>query len=202
MDWSAPGGGHRAGGLPPLRYAPRLAALIAAIGMSILLQNLAQFIFGSNQLSFPAIPVFSTEDGLAKGFSVGGAQVTYLQLFIIAVTVVAMVCLNFFVQRTGWAGHARLRPGQEYVGAHGGERQPRDRAHLPHRLAMGALGGGLYGAVYHFARPDMGFIPGLKAFIAAVLGGIGSIPGPSWEDPAWTDRVLGLRLPAHGLPVP
>jgi branched-chain amino acid transport system permease protein len=43
--------------------------------------------------------------------------------------------------------------------------------------AMGALAGGLYGAVYHFARPDMGFIPGLKAFIAAVLGGIGNIPG-------------------------
>ena len=43
--------------------------------------------------------------------------------------------------------------------------------------AMGAMAGGFYGAVYHFARPDMGFVPGLKAFIAAVLGGIGNIPG-------------------------
>jgi len=162
----------------PLRYAPRLAALIAAIGMSILLQNVAQFIFGSNQLSFPAIPIFSTEDGLAKGFSAGGAQVTYLQLFIITVTVVAMVLLNFFVQRTRLGRAMRASAQDKNTSALMGVNVNRVIA-LTFLIgsAMGALGGGLYGAVYYFARPDMGFIPGLKAFIAAVLGGIGSIPG-------------------------
>ena len=57
----------------PLRNAPRLAALISAIGVSILLQNVAQAIFGSQQASFPTIPLFTTAEGQAKSFEVGGA---------------------------------------------------------------------------------------------------------------------------------
>jgi branched-chain amino acid transport system permease protein len=161
----------------PLRYAPRLAALISAIGMSILLQNLGQAAFGSSQLFFPDVPLFTGEQGL-KGFSVGGAQVTYLQLFVVGVTVVAMGLLNFFVQRTRLGRAMRASAQDKGTSALMGVNVNRVIA-LTFLIgsAMGALAGGLYGAVYHFARPDMGFIPGLKAFIAAVLGGIGNIPG-------------------------
>ena len=84
----------------PLRNAPRLAALISAIGVSILLQNVAQAIFGSSQASFPTIPLFTTAAGQAKSFAIGGAIITYLQVFVVALTIVAMIALNLFVSRT------------------------------------------------------------------------------------------------------
>lgn len=162
----------------PLRNAPRLAALISAIGMSIFLMNTSQAIFGSKQVFFPEVPVFTTADGFARSFSVGGAQVTYLQLFVVAVTVVAMVALNLFVQRTRIGRAMRASAQDKRTSALMGVNVNQVIAiTFIIGSAMGALAGGLYGAVYHFARPDMGFIPGLKAFIAAVLGGIGNIPG-------------------------
>lgn len=162
----------------PLRNAPRLAALISAIGMSIFLMNTSQAIFGSKQVFFPEVPVFTTADGFARSFSVGGAQVTYLQLFVVAVTVVAMVALNLFVQRTRVGRAMRASAQDKRTSALMGVNVNQVIAiTFIIGSAMGALAGGLYGAVYHFARPDMGFIPGLKAFIAAVLGGIGNIPG-------------------------
>ncbi|MHB1344732.1 MAG: branched-chain amino acid ABC transporter permease [Thermoleophilia bacterium] len=162
----------------PLRNAPRLAALISAIGMSIFLMNASQAIFGSKQVLFPDVPLFTTDDGFARTFSVGGAQVTYLQLFVVAITVVAMLLLNLFVQRTRMGRAMRASAQDKQTSALMGVNVNRVIAiTFIIGSAMGALGGGLYGAVYHFARPDMGFIPGLKAFIAAVLGGIGNIPG-------------------------
>lgn len=162
----------------PLRNAPRLAALISAIGVSIFLQNFAQSIFGSNQIKFPDIPVFTTAAGAAKAFTVLGAQVTYLQLFVVVVTVVAMIVLNLFVNRTRLGRAMRASAQDKKTSALMGVNVNAIIA-LTFLIgsAMGALAGGLYGAVYHFARPDMGFVPGLKAFIAAVLGGIGNIPG-------------------------
>ncbi len=161
----------------PLRNAPRLAALISAIGMSIFLMNLSQAIFGSKQLFFPDVPIF-TEAGLAKSLTVGGAHVTYLQLFVVFITVVAMVALNLFVQRTRVGRAMRASAQDKRTSALMGVNVNRVIAiTFIIGSAMGALAGGLYGAVYHFARPDMGFFPGLKAFIAAVLGGIGNIPG-------------------------
>ena len=122
--------------------------------------------------------MFTGDDGLPKSFTVAGAQVTYLQLFVIAVTVAAMVALNSFVQRTRLGRAMRASAQDKNTSALMGVNVNRVIA-LTFLIgsAMGALAGGLYGAVYYFARPDMGFIPGLKAFIAAVLGGIGSIPG-------------------------
>lgn len=161
----------------PLRNAPRLAALISAIGMSIFLMNLSQAIFGSKQVFFPDVPIF-TEAGLAKSLTIGGAQVTYLQLFVVFITVVAMVALNLFVQRTRIGRAMRASAQDKQTSALMGVNVNRVIAiTFIIGSAMGALAGGLYGAVYHFARPDMGFFPGLKAFIAAVLGGIGNIPG-------------------------
>ncbi len=162
----------------PLRNAPRLAALISAIGMSIFLQNLAQSIFGSQQIKFPDIPVFTTSAGMAKAITVLGAQVTYLQLFVVVVTVAAMVLLSLFVNRTRLGRAMRASAQDKRTAALMGVNVNGIIAVTFFiGSAMGALAGGLYGAVCHFARPDMGFVPGLKAFIAAVLGGIGNIPG-------------------------
>jgi branched-chain amino acid transport system permease protein len=162
----------------PLRNAPRLAALISAIGMSIFLMNFSQAIFGSKQVLFPNVPLFTTDDGFAKSFTLAGAQVTYLQLFVVFITIVAMVLLNLFVGRTRMGRAMRASAQDKRTSALMGVNVNRVIAvTFLIGSAMGALAGGLYGAVYHFARPDMGFIPGLKAFIAAVLGGIGNIPG-------------------------
>ena len=162
----------------PLRNAPRLAALISAIGMSILLQNVAQAMFGSSQVFFPDIGMFTGDNGLPKYITVSNAQITYLQIFVVAVTVLAMLILNFFVQRTRIGRAMRAAAQDKSTSALMGVNVNRVIAiTFIIGSAMGALAGGMYGAIYHFAKPDMGFIPGLKAFIAAVLGGIGNIPG-------------------------
>jgi branched-chain amino acid transport system permease protein len=162
----------------PLRSAPRLAALISAIGVSILLQNVAQAIFGSQQVPFPDIPLFTTAAGAPKAFAVGGVQITYFQVFVVVVTVVAMLLLNFYVKRTRMGRAMRASAQDKRTSALMGVNVNKVIA-LTFLIgsAMGALAGGLYGGVYHAAWPLMGFNPGLKAFIAAVLGGIGNIPG-------------------------
>ncbi len=162
----------------PLRNAPRLAALISAIGVSIFLQNLAQYIFGSQQVSFPEIPAFAVEGGLSRTVYIAGAGITYVQIFILVITVVTMVALNLFVGRTRLGRAMRASAQDKSTSALMGVNVNRVIA-LTFLIgsAVGGMAGGLYGAVYHFARPDMGFFPGLKAFIAAVLGGIGNIPG-------------------------
>jgi len=162
----------------PLRNAPRLAALISAIGVSILLQNVAQAVFGSQQVPFPTIPIFTTPEGHAKSFEMGGAILTYFQVFVVGVTVIAMIALNLFVNRTKMGRAMRASAQDKRTSALMGVNV--NRVIMITFLigsAMGALGGALYGSVYHFAAPQMGFAPGLKAFIAAVLGGIGNIPG-------------------------
>jgi branched-chain amino acid transport system permease protein len=162
----------------PLRNAPRLAALISAIGVSILLQNLGQAIFGSDQLYFPNVPIFTTAAGGAKSFTVGGAVITYLQVFVVFITVLVMILLYLFVSRTRTGRAMRASAQDKRTSALMGVNVNRVVA-ITFLIgsAMGALAGGMYGAVYNFALPTMGFFPGLKAFIAAVLGGIGNIPG-------------------------
>jgi len=162
----------------PLRNAPRLAALISAIGVSVLLQNVAQLIFGSSQVAFPDIPFFTTAAGEPKLIEVGGVQITHLQVFVVVVTVVAMVVLNLYVNRTRMGRAMRASAQDKRTSALMGVNVNKVIA-LTFLIgsAMGALAGGLYGAVYHAAWPLMGFNPGLKAFIAAVFGGIGNIPG-------------------------
>jgi branched-chain amino acid transport system permease protein len=162
----------------PLRQAPRLAALISAIGVSILLQNVAQFIFGSNQIYFPDIPLFTNEAGRPKSFAIADVQITHLQVFVVIVTVVVMLLLTTYVGRTRMGRAMRASAQDKRTAALMGVNVNKVIA-LTFLIgsALGALAGGLYGGVYHAAWPLMGFIPGLKAFIAAVLGGIGNIPG-------------------------
>jgi branched-chain amino acid transport system permease protein len=162
----------------PLRNAPRLAALISAIGVSVLLQNVAQAIFGSSQVPFPDIPLFTTADGAPKSFVVGDVQITWFQVFVVVVTVTVMLLLNLYVRRTRMGRAMRASAQDKPTAALMGVNVNRVIA-LTFLIgsAMGALAGALYGGVYHAAYPLMGFTPGLKAFIAAVLGGIGNIVG-------------------------
>jgi branched-subunit amino acid ABC-type transport system permease component len=162
----------------PLRNAPRLAALISAIGVSVLLQNLAQAIFGSDQIAFPTIPLFSTAAGEAKSIAIGGVQITYFQLFVVAVTIIVMLLLTTYVRRTRMGRAMRASAQDKRTSALMGVNVNKVIA-LTFLIgsSLGALAGALYGGVYHAAWPLMGFTPGLKAFIAAVLGGIGNIPG-------------------------
>ena len=160
---------------PELRDRPRR---VLERPRTFVLQNVAQAIFGSAQLSFPSIPFFSNAAGEAKSFVLGGATITYIQVFVVVVTVVVMIALNLFVSRTRMGRAMRASAQDKRTSALMGVNVNRVVA-ITFLIgsAMGALAGGLYGAVYHFAAPQMGFTPGLKAFIAAVLGGIGNIPG-------------------------
>ncbi len=162
----------------PLRNAPRLAALISAIGVSVLLQNVAQAIFGSQQVAFPTIPLFSNAAGEPNSIVLGGIQITHFQLFVVGVTVVVMLLLTMFVRRTRVGRAMRASAQDKRTSALMGVNVNRVIA-ITFLIgsALGALAGGLYGGVYNAAWPLMGFNPGLKAFIAAVLGGIGNIPG-------------------------
>ena len=134
----------------PLRSAPRLSLLITAIGISFLLENGAQLLFGADTKSM---------DTLVPGnVTFGPVTVSYTAILTIIVAVIAMVALTLLVQKTK-LGKA-MRAVSEDMGA----------AQL--------MGISLNKTIsFTFASPTMGSMLGLKAFVAAVLGGIGSIPG-------------------------
>jgi len=157
----------------PLRFAPRLSLLITAIGVSILLQNLAQYFFSADGMSFPAqrlLPV-----GMIY---IGGLRIAYTAIITIVLSVVSMVVLTFLVQRTK-LGKA-MRAVSEDKGA--AELMGINVNHIiTFTFAVGAalagIGALLYGVRFPLIMPTIGMMLGIKAFVAAVLGGIGSIPG-------------------------
>jgi branched-chain amino acid transport system permease protein len=155
----------------PLRNAPRLAPLITAIGVSIILQNLAMIIWGRQYLSFP--PVLDIQI-----YEVAGATVTNVQILIVAVAAVTMGGLLLLVQRTrlGRAMRATAQ-NREVAGLMGVDVNRVIAATFAVGSALAAVAGLLIAAYYGIAHYNMGFILGLKAFSAAVLGGIGNIPG-------------------------
>ncbi|HET7536924.1 MAG TPA: branched-chain amino acid ABC transporter permease [Candidatus Didemnitutus sp.] len=155
----------------PLRGGPTLNVLITAIGVSLLLQNLGQYLFGATPRPFPELfPV--------RTFEIGGVFVSSNQLVVITVTVALMLALEFIVHRTkiGTAMRAvSLNPkAASLVGIN-------NDVVISFTFALGsalaAAGGILYSLNYPSIDPLMGVLPGLKAFVAAVLGGIGNIPG-------------------------
>ena len=155
----------------PLRGAPRLAPLITAIGVSIVLQHLAMMIWSRNILAFPQIIPSHT-------FFIGGAAITGMQIAIIAICVLLMVGLAILVYRTplGTAMRATAQNPQ-VAGLMGIDINRVIAATFVIGAALGAVAGVLYGSYYGIAQYTMGSILGLKAFSAAVLGGIGNIPG-------------------------
>jgi branched-chain amino acid transport system permease protein len=159
----------------PLRHSPRLAALITAIGMSIFLQNYVQLLQGARVK--PLQPLIS---GGFRFLETGDFIVTlsYLQLFIIVLTVVLMFAFTFLITRTA-LGRAQ-RACQQDLGMAGLIGINVDRT-ISLTFVMGATLAAVAGLMFllNYGVIDfyIGFLAGIKAFTAAVLGGIGSIPG-------------------------
>ncbi len=155
----------------PLRRAPKLAPLITAIGVSIILQNLAMLIWGRNYHAFP--PILPTSD-----HEIFGATITSLQIVIIVVAVLMMAGLTLLIQRTrlGRAMRATSEnpPIAQLMGVNINQIIS---ATFVIGSALAAVAGLMVSANYSIAHYYMGFMLGLKAFTAAVLGGIGNLAG-------------------------
>jgi len=155
----------------PLRNAPRLAPLITAIGLSIVLQNVAMLIWGRQYIAFPPL--------LPKGqYEVLGAHVSNLQIFIVVLSILVMLGLWFMVQKTR-LGRAMRATAQSRAVAQlmGVNVNSVIAATFVIGSALAAVAGVMVSAYYGLAHYYMGFLLGLKAFSAAVLGGIGNIAG-------------------------
>ncbi len=155
----------------PLRQAPRLAPLITAIGVSIILQNVAMLIWGRQYIAFPPILPQAT-------FQIAGAQVSALQIFIVLLSGVTMAGLWFMVQRTR-LGRAMRACGEsrEIASLMGVNVNRIISTTFIIGSALAAVAGLMVSAYYGLAHYYMGFMLGLKAFSAAVLGGIGNLGG-------------------------
>ncbi len=155
----------------PLRHAPRLAPLITAIGMSIILQHLAMMIWSRDPRAFPQIirnPVFE----------IAGATITGVQIAIIIISVVMMAGLTLMVYRTklGVAMRATAENAQ-VAGLMGIDIDRVIALTFVLGAGLGAVAGVMVGTYYGIAHYTMGATLGLKAFSAAVLGGIGNLAG-------------------------
>jgi len=155
----------------PLRRAPRLAPLITAIGVSIILQHLAMLVWSRNVLAFPQIIQ-------TRSYTFLGATITSVQLVIIGICVAMMAALALLVYRTrlGTAMRATAQNPQ-VAGLMGIDVNRVIATTFVIGAALGAVAGVLFGTYYGVVQYTMGSILGLKAFSAAVLGGIGNIPG-------------------------
>jgi branched-chain amino acid transport system permease protein len=159
----------------PLRRAPRLAPLITAIGLSIILQNLALIIWSRNPLPYPQI--VKTVSYHVTG-NPDGATITNIQIAIIVGSVAMMAGLLFLVYRTklGIAMRATSQ-NQQVAGLMGIDINRVISLTFIIGAGLGAVAGVMVGSYYGIAHYQMGFILGLKAFSAAVLGGIGNLGG-------------------------
>ena len=155
----------------PLRGRSKLNVLITAIGVSLLLENAAQLFWKANPRPFPAIfPV--------RSFHLGAISISSNQIAVLAIAVILLVSLQLFVMRTRMGKAMRavsFNPtAASLVGIN-------NDVVISFTFALGsglaAAAGILFAVYYGSIQPLMGILPGLKAFVAAVLGGIGNIPG-------------------------
>jgi branched-chain amino acid transport system permease protein len=165
----------------PLRSSSKLNVLITAIGVSLLLENAAQVFWKANPRSFP--PIFPMQT-----FHVGGVSVSSNQITVLAVAIVLLIGLQLLVMKTKMGKAMRavsFNPtAASLVGIN-------NDVVISFTFALGsalaAAAGILFAVYYGSIQPLMGVLPGLKAFVAAVLGGIGNIPGA-----ALGGLILGL----------
>ncbi|MEG1519484.1 MAG: branched-chain amino acid ABC transporter permease [Clostridia bacterium] len=156
----------------PLRKSSSLAVLITAIGVSYFLQSVAQLIFGSTMMQFPKLidiePIHITENLVVSGASL----ITLLCAGII------MISLTLFVNKTK-TGRAMLAVSEDKDAARLMGINVNRTISITFIIgsSLAAIAGMCYGLTYSFISPVTGSMPGIKAFVAAVLGGIGSIPG-------------------------
>ena len=154
-----------------LRNAPRLAPLITAIGVSILLQTFAMMIWTRNPLPFPQL--LSSEPVV-----VGGALISQTQILLLVLAAVSMAGLVLLVEKTKMGRAMRATAENPRVaGLMGVDSNKVIVATFALGAALAAVAGVMWGANYASIQFAMGFVPGLKAFSAAVLGGIGNIYG-------------------------
>jgi branched-chain amino acid transport system permease protein len=155
----------------PLRNSPRLAPLITAIGMSIMLQTLAMIIWKPNPKSYPTL--LSQEP-----IHLGGAVISVTQLTILATTVIVLSLLMYIVNRTNLGRAMRATAENPRVaGLMGIKPDVVISATFIIGAMLAAIAGIMWASNYGTVQHAMGFMPGLKAFVAAVMGGIGNLAG-------------------------
>lgn len=156
----------------PLRNASRISILISAIGVSFLLQNLATVIFGGRPKSYPVPEFFN------RVYNIAGVSITAVTFFIPVITLIFLMILLYFINTTK-TGMAMRAVSKDYEAARLMAIDVDVIVMLTFAIgsALAAIGGILWGIKYPQINPIMGIIPGLKCFIAAVIGGIGNIKG-------------------------
>jgi branched-chain amino acid transport system permease protein len=157
----------------PLRNAPRIACLITALGVSLFLENFTslKFLFGPNYLAYP-------RPFAVVNYNIGSLTISNIQILVFVIAILLMILLQIFVTKTktGMAMRAVAydKSTAQLMGIN-----------IDYIItitfgvgsALAGAGGVLFGIAYPQIHPFMGIMPGLKAFVAAVLGGIGIIPG-------------------------
>jgi branched-chain amino acid transport system permease protein len=155
----------------PLRHAPRLAPLISAIGVSLFLQNAALLWVSSRSLPFPVL--FEV-----RQFQIGNVTISTMQILIISVTIFLMLVLDTFISRTRLGKSMRATSqDRETAGLMGIDINRVIALTFFIGPALGGVAGIFSGMYYGNIKYNMGFIPGIKSFTAAVLGGIGNVRG-------------------------
>lgn len=155
----------------PLRRASRIAPLISAIGVSIFLQNIMLIWAGPQARAFPI--------DFNKNIKVGSFfRISSLQLLILATSIFLMICLHLLIQKTkiGQAMRATAQD-KEVAELMGINIDKIISVTFAIGSALGGAAGVLVGVYFNSVDPMMGFFPGIKGFVAAVLGGIGNMPG-------------------------
>lgn len=157
----------------PLRNAPRIACLITALGVSLFLENFTslKFLFGPNYLAYP-------RPFTVMNYNLGSLTISNIQILVFVIAIVLMILLQIFVTKTKTGMAMRAVAFDKNTAQLMG-------INIDYIIsitfgigsALAGAGGVLYGIAYPQIHPFMGIMPGLKAFVAAVLGGIGIIPG-------------------------
>ncbi len=160
------------GAYKPLRNSPRISALITAIGVSFLLENLGLVVIGGRPKTFPTPELFEGT------LLLGGIRISNISMWILGVTAVLLLLCALVINKTriGMAMRAVSRD-LDTVRLMGVDVNRVISFTFALGSALAAAGGILWCMKYPAVEPFMGVIPGLKAFVAAVLGGIGSVPG-------------------------
>ena len=172
----------------PLRQAPPLSVLITAIGVSYLLQNLALLIFGSQQKAYPRLAEF-------PGFTVAGVTVDGITVLTLLMTAVIMLVLSFFINKTK-LGKAMRAVSEDKSAASLMGISVNKTITLTFAIgsALAAFASIFYGMAYVYIKPTTGAMPGIKAFTAAVFGGIllGMIEqfSKTYISTLWADAIV------------
>lgn len=158
----------------PLRNAPRISALITAIGISLALQIVVQLLFGSSQIAFPQIiPKIRIE-----ALTIGKKPVFLLEVLTFVISIALMIFLQLFVKKTR-TGKAMRAVSEDQGAAQLMGVNVNTTISITFAIGciLAAVGAIFYAQKVVYIKPLLGSMPGLKAFVAAVLGGIGIIPG-------------------------